>query len=71
MGLTRLAMSVSNVSDPANSREIRFMVDSGAIHSLVPRQVLSRITEHKALFMRHSLPRFTSVRRVFVENSTA
>ena len=43
MGLTRLAMTVSNVSDPTNSREIRFMVDSGAIHSLVPRPILSEL----------------------------
>ena len=43
MGLTRLAMTVSNVCDAANSREIRFMVDSGAIHSLVPRQILSEL----------------------------
>src|SRR5258705_12408959 len=43
MALTRLAMTVSNVSDPTNSREIRFMVDSGAIHSLVPRQILCEL----------------------------
>jgi clan AA aspartic protease len=43
MGLTRLAMNVSNVLDPANSREVRFLIDSGAVHSLVPRQILSEL----------------------------
>ena len=40
MGLTRLTMTVSNVSNPQKSHKVKFFVDSGAVHSLVPRKIL-------------------------------
>ncbi len=43
MGLTRLTMTVSNVSGPDKSCKVRFLVDSGAVHSLVPREILSEL----------------------------
>ena len=43
MGLTRLTMTVSNVSDPSRCREVHFLIDSGAVYSLVPREVLSQL----------------------------
>jgi clan AA aspartic protease len=43
MGLTRLTMTVSNVSDQSRSREVEFLIDSGAVYSLVPREVLSQL----------------------------
>ncbi len=52
MGLTYLILSVANPSDPDNTEEIEFLIDSGAIHSVVPRPVLTRLgivplTEHE------------------------
>jgi clan AA aspartic protease len=43
MGLTRLTMTVSSVTDPGKCCEVRFLVDSGAVHSLVPREILSEL----------------------------
>lgn len=43
MGLTYVAVKVANPADPARSVEETFMVDSGAVYSLVPRQKLNQI----------------------------
>ena len=43
MGLTRLTVTVSNISDTSKSHEVRFLIDSGAVYSLVPREVLSEL----------------------------
>ncbi len=43
MGLTFVNMTVSNPTDPARLREVEFLVDSGAVHSLAPREILSEI----------------------------
>ena len=43
MGLTRLTMKVSNVSDPGTASEVRFLIDSGAVYSLVPREILAKL----------------------------
>ena len=43
MGLTRLTMTVSNLADPSRSREVRFLIDSGAMYSLVSREILSEL----------------------------
>jgi clan AA aspartic protease len=43
MGLTRLTLSVSNIADSNKSQEIQFLIDSGAVYSLVPREVLSEL----------------------------
>ena len=43
MGLTRLTLTVSNISNPGRSHEVQFLIDSGAVYSLVPRQTLSEL----------------------------
>jgi len=43
MGLTDLTMTVSNPADPSRSRELTFLIDSGAMFPVVPRDVLSEI----------------------------
>jgi predicted aspartyl protease len=43
MGLTYVSMKVPNPVDPSKSLEETFMVDSGAVYSLVPRRNLARI----------------------------
>src|SRR5205807_9307824 len=42
-GLTDVTVTVSNPTDPSRARELKFMVDSGAIYSVVPRKVLLSI----------------------------
>jgi clan AA aspartic protease len=41
MGLTDVYVTVSNPDDPSRSRELEFLVDSGATFSVVPREILS------------------------------
>ena len=43
MGLTDVRVTVSNPRDRTRARELTFLVDSGAIYSVVPREVLSEI----------------------------
>jgi clan AA aspartic protease len=43
MGLTYVAVKVANPADPSRSLEEKFMVDSGAVYSLVPRRELDQI----------------------------
>ena len=40
MGLTYLNVSVANPARPEDSRRVQFLVDSGAMYSIVPRQIL-------------------------------
>jgi aspartyl protease family protein len=43
MGLTVLAIDVANPATPAQPTTVEFLVDSGAIYSFVPRDVLERL----------------------------
>jgi len=43
MGLTFLKLEVANVSNPAVTEVIEFLIDSGAIYSIVPRPILLRL----------------------------
>jgi len=43
MGLTDVRLFVSNPLIPALGRQLEFMVDSGAVFSVVPRSVLEEI----------------------------
>ncbi len=36
-------MTVSNPADPTRAREVKFLVDSGAICAVVPRRILSEL----------------------------
>ena len=48
MGLTVLALDVANAAAPSERATVEFLVDSGAVYSFVPRDVLERlaITPH-------------------------
>ncbi len=41
--VTDVAMKVSNPKDPSLARQLIFLVDSGAIYSVVPRRILTEI----------------------------
>ena len=43
MGLTDITMTVSNPADPNRARDVKFLVDSGAICAVVPRKILAEI----------------------------
>ena len=43
MGLTVIDVDVANPSDPTTVAKVEFLVDSGAIYSVVPRDVLDRL----------------------------
>ncbi|MEW5767140.1 MAG: aspartyl protease family protein [bacterium] len=43
MGLTVLEMEVGNVSAPDVTEKLEFLIDSGAIYSVVPHQILERL----------------------------
>ena len=43
MGLTVLAVDVANVARPDDTRSIEFLIDSGAIYSVVPAAILDEL----------------------------
>ena len=43
MGLTFLPLQIANQSDPEPTETVEFLIDSGAIYSVVPRPVLQRL----------------------------
>jgi clan AA aspartic protease len=43
MGLTDVRAIVGNPHDKRRARELRFLIDSGAIYSVVPKQILTEI----------------------------
>src|SRR5262249_11389323 len=43
MGLTDITMTVSNPVDPSRSRELTFLIDSGAVYPVVPRDLLHQL----------------------------
>lgn len=43
MGLTVLSLDVANPASPAQRESVDFLVDSGAVYSFVPREVLARL----------------------------
>jgi clan AA aspartic protease len=43
MGLTVLTIEVANPAAPARREAVEFLVDSGAVYSVVPREVLERL----------------------------
>ena len=43
MGLTELVIEVANPSDLNTTEEVRLLVDSGAVYSVIPRRVLERL----------------------------
>lgn len=43
MGLTNLPITVSHPANPKKSVNVEFMIDSGAIYSVVPSQTLKKL----------------------------
>ena len=43
MALTHLTIEVGNPSDPDVTEQVEFLIDSGAVHSVVPKDVLDRL----------------------------
>ena len=43
MGLTHVSIEVANPARPRRTREVRFLVDSGALFSVVSREVLEEL----------------------------
>lgn len=43
MGLTFLRLEVANAGNPAVWETVEFLIDSGAIYSIVPRPILQRL----------------------------
>jgi clan AA aspartic protease len=43
MGLTFLRLEVANQSNPRQTEAVEFLIDSGAVYSVVPRPVLERL----------------------------
>jgi predicted aspartyl protease len=43
MGLTVLNVEIANVADRGNTRVLEFLVDSGAIYSVVPKEILEEL----------------------------
>jgi clan AA aspartic protease len=43
MGLTHIRVRIANPGRPAKSKELRFLVDSGAVYSVVPAPVLREL----------------------------
>jgi clan AA aspartic protease len=43
MGLTNLKVAVGNPANPEVTEELEFLVDSGAIYSVIPKSVLRKL----------------------------
>lgn len=43
VGLTVLDVEVGNVATPETTEQVEFLIDSGAIYSVVPREILDRL----------------------------
>ena len=43
MGLTYLEIDVGNPADPDTTEQVQFLIDSGAVYSVVPTPVLERL----------------------------
>jgi len=43
MGLAFLRLEVANVSNPPITETVEFLIDSGAIYSIIPRPILQRL----------------------------
>ncbi len=43
MGLTTLTLEIGNPAKPAVTEKVTLLVDSGAIYSVVPREILERL----------------------------
>ncbi|MGH2811032.1 MAG: aspartyl protease family protein [Actinomycetota bacterium] len=43
MGLTFLEVQVSHIDHPENGKDLKFLIDSGAVYSVVPGEILEEL----------------------------
>jgi clan AA aspartic protease len=46
MGLTTLEIEVGNPANPQTTEKVEFLIDSGAVYSVVPTSILERLGIH-------------------------
>ncbi len=63
MGLTDVRLTISNPADSSRACDLTFLVDSGAIYSVVPREILSGIGIVPDGVESFSLADFTQIHR--------
>jgi clan AA aspartic protease len=63
MGLTVLKVGVGNPAKPSKTEEVEFLIDSGAIYSVVPARVLRRLGIKPLATEEFRLADGTSIRR--------
>ena len=63
MGLTDIKMTISNPDDRTRSRELAFLIDSGAIFPVVPSEILAELGITPARTEEFSLADCTHIRR--------
>lgn len=63
MGLTVLEIEVGNPANPDTTERIEFLIDSGAIYSVVPSEVLNRLGIRPLVEQEFRLANGTSIAR--------
>ena len=63
MGLTVLAIEVGNPGNPGVTEPVEFLIDSGAIYSVVPSEILERLGVGLLVEQELRLANGTSIRR--------
>jgi clan AA aspartic protease len=63
MGITRLNVEIANVAVPEKTRTLEFIIDSGALYSLVPATVLEDLQIQPITEQRFTLADGSVIRR--------
>jgi predicted aspartyl protease len=63
MGLTAITISVANVANPDQGEQVECLVDSGAVHSVIPRGILERLGIKPYTTDEYSLANGETIRR--------
>ena len=63
MGLTVLRVEVGNPAKPTRTEEVEFLIDSGAIYSVVPARILKRLGIKPLVTEEFRLADGTTIRR--------
>jgi len=63
MGLTVLRVEVGNPAKPTRTEEVEFLIDSGAIYSVVPARILKRLGIKPLAMEEFRLADGTTIRR--------
>ena len=77
MGLTHITATVTNPSDPKRHRTLRFLVDSGAVYTVIPASQLKALgiapTGERTFFLANGQPvkRRTGEARIKLDSESA